>query len=136
MNYGAGIFQFTTSQGGRPTAATIGAESRTFNSRPHKEVDRLGFVENLRGTLSIHDLTRRSTVIHSIAAVLKRLSIHDLTRRSTGVQEPNLSFLNPFNSRPHKEVDGITGSLFHAKNSFNSRPHKEVDRTCQYLVYP
>ena len=78
----------------------------TFNSRPHKEVD--GFqilLDHDRLGLSIHDLTRRSTITMSIQKdmwdfqfttsqggrpdtlqptfLLLNLSIHDLTRRST-----------------------------------------------------
>ena len=76
-------FQFTTSQGGRPfhlccAIRLLSFNSRphkevdpgrtetsdpggSFNSRPHKEVDNLIFVASIGGTLSIHDLTRRST---------------------------------------------------------------------------
>ena len=78
----------------------------SFNSRPHKEVDSSTSSECLEGSdLSIHDLTRRSTIgqcewaeyptfqfttsqggrLASDAASMqdRPLSIHDLTRRST-----------------------------------------------------
>ena len=55
-------FQFTTSRGGR---------------RLFQEVRRHIL------SLSIHDLTRRSTVINRLLKIYSRLSIHDLTRRST-----------------------------------------------------
>ena len=79
------FFQLTTSQGGRRGGDTVltmqtslsthdltrrstRRETRrnfpvsSFNSRPHKEVDRSGLPEGIRGTLSTHDLTRRSTI--------------------------------------------------------------------------
>ena len=59
------------------------SSSESFNSRPHKEVDRFFFAEELIAYLSIHDLTRRSTTLMKLARERKILSIHDLTRRST-----------------------------------------------------
>ena len=56
------IFQFTTSQGGRLISSAF-----LFDSI----------------SLSIHDLTRRSTSLGRRRAVGMDLSIHDLTRRST-----------------------------------------------------
>ena len=58
-------------------------DRETFNSRPHKEVDRKNFYEFYAPILSIHDLTRRSTIIKPIVVLRFCLSIHDLTRRST-----------------------------------------------------
>ena len=59
---------------------------RSFNSRPHKEVDSGQYrTECKRIYLSTHDLTRRSTI---------RSDIHSRGRSS-------------FNSRPHKEVDTL-----------------------------
>ena len=55
----------------------------SFNSRPHKEVDDLGDFLRLGRGLSIHDLTRRSTVSYIKTDSYVSLSIHDLTRRST-----------------------------------------------------
>ena len=57
------------------------------------------------GTLSIHDLTRRSTCFGDPAARTIQLSIHDLTRRSTLLCLNAVLVLSSFNSRPHKEVD-------------------------------
>ena len=79
-------FQFTTSQGGRqagcihpllPACLSIHdltrrstvlrrngkRMARSFNSRPHKEVDAKDGRRRKSGVLSIHDLTRRSTLI-------------------------------------------------------------------------
>ena len=77
--------------------------------------------------LSIHDLTRRSTTAITALSMSGILSIHDLTRRSTdtGTEwaiDTAFQFTTsqggrhcdycaeyvwyPFNSRPHKEVDG------------------------------
>ena len=60
--------------------------SFSFNSRPHKEVDR--------------DCSRLNYI--------NRLSIHDLTRRSTLYLGCTMIALTSFNSRPHKEVDVLT----------------------------
>ena len=56
------IFQFTTSQGGRPLS---------------------GCIVQAQDLLSIHDLTRRSTGRSEGRPFCVYLSIHDLTRRST-----------------------------------------------------
>ena len=37
-----------------------------FNSRPHKEVDLVAICSNLSVLISIHDLTRRSTVVREV----------------------------------------------------------------------
>ena len=90
----ARTFQFTTSQGGRRGAGRADDIKRnSFNSRPHKEVD------CIRITVGI-------LVIH--------LSIHDLTRRSTIPVCIVSCSLCPFNSRPHKEVDPLL-SLVHTQ---------------------
>ncbi len=83
-----------------------GSCSAPFNSRPHEEVDatvavfvsttgvfqfttsrggRLPVGTSIIGKmfLSIHDLTRRSTLTRILCIVFIKLSIHDLTRRST-----------------------------------------------------
>ena len=59
--------------------------SEPFNSRPHKEVDE----------------DQLDLLWDQI------LSIHDLTRRSTMVELDIVKNVRPFNSRPHKEVDMI-----------------------------
>ena len=75
-----------------------------FNSRPHKEVDgRLG--ETLRSRrLSIHDLTRRSTDNHQSAG---SVTFFQFTTSQGGRQRSDYcdNRGDPFNSRPHKEVD-------------------------------
>ena len=109
-------FQFTTSQGGRPlrrqqTASEKPFNSRPhkevdsgfksvsevlqpFNSRPHKEVDDLVQLSDLKGELSIHDLTRRSTGYQPLNRRIRCLSIHDLTRRSTVISHSSLCILS------------------------------------------
>ena len=77
------LFQFTTSQGGRPS--DTGAREALM--------------------LSIHDLTRRSTKKFFGTFFLRALSIHDLTRRSTATVNLIDRIMRAFNSRPHKEVD-------------------------------
>ena len=77
--------------------------------------------------LSIHDLTRRSTI--DIAFENIKLAFQFTT--SQGGRQ-NLAKLcgemAPFNSRPHKEVDGRGIGVCVQHGPFNSRPHKEVDR--------
>ena len=77
------VFQFTTSQGGRRQYLLKKKRDGSFNSRPHKEVDRSGIIQYRFRCLSIHDLTRRSTPPGNLHA----------------------QHIHPFNSRPHKEVD-------------------------------
>ena len=82
---------------------------------------------HLTGILSIHDLSKRSTINGSFAIPAKYLSIHDLPRRSTclvfHIDVDDCSF----NSRPPEEVDKYQANLPAALSSFNSRPPKEVD---------
>ena len=122
------VFQFTTSQGGRHLQdQVLHRKQITFNSRPHKEVD-LMLVDFAHGKkLSIHDLTRRSTIdtrrswrgtlsfnsrphkevdlILELSLSPDALSIHDLTRRSTLSLDLLALSSRSFNSRPHQEVD-------------------------------
>ena len=78
------IFQFTTSQGGRrdSTQALTYTEPFQFTTS-----------QGGRHADAGHPEKRWS------------LSIHDLTRRSTGTIVEHLENLITFNSRPHKEVD-------------------------------
>ena len=101
----ASVFQFTTSQGGRPSIPMKKKIYIYFNSRPHKEVDDVVQVGDRIYIISIHDLTRRSTRIRTrdttsdlfqfttsqggrriritVGILVIHISIHDLTRRST-----------------------------------------------------
>ena len=84
IDYNTGVFQFTTSQGGRLACfENAPVCTRSFNSRPHKEVDRQLLYHVWICNLSIHDLTRRSTRGTGNCFPCMILSIHDLTRRST-----------------------------------------------------
>ena len=125
-------FQFTTSQGGRPKEFRRVSGQKAFNSRPHKEVDLLLSGNTFHSSLSIHDLTRRSTLDTFSTYRLSDfqfttsqggrpgkprvryrntgLSIHDLTRRSTIEENDRSVVCSSFNSRPHKEVDDIASS--------------------------
>ena len=102
--------------------------------------------------LSIHDLTRRSTlegmekpiqrrkpfnsrphkeVDGNIAAMACGTIVFQFTTSQGGRRIRNTPFLLPrlsFNSRPHKEVDSTRASTMRSTRTFNSRPHKEVDR--------
>ena len=81
-----------------------------------------------RQELSIHDLTRRSTYCKLIKSYDRALSIHDLTRRSTSflvgmANYEDFQFTTSQGGR--QEVQEIKVS----HRTFNSRPHKEVDQT-------
>ena len=101
------IFQFTTSQGGRPAVpCSPRSHPVPFNSRPLKEVDVKKQCTNSEyRRLSIHDLSRRSTTEKETDTRNSELSIHDLSRRSTYWTCSLFSVSAPFNSRPLKEVD-------------------------------
>ena len=79
-------FQLTTSRRGRHDSPDSAASLlRTFNSRPHEEVDDLHIQNSpARCHLSTHDLTKRSTSLLHISYHNWGLSTHDLTKRSTG----------------------------------------------------
>ena len=98
-------FQFTTSRGGRLAGEAVEPKKSTFNSRPHEEVDEYLPVFQQTESLSIHDLTRRSTR-HRVLAWITAIA---------------------FNSRPHEEVDKDASYPGLSRQSFNSRPHEEVD---------
>ena len=77
--------------------------------------------------LSTHDLTRRSTVFFASAfctATFQLTTSHG-GRPSPGSPAP--SYLFPFNSRPHTEVDSFSCIACLNCMPFNSRPHTEVD---------
>ena len=100
----------------------------TFNSRPHKEVDIINLCPP--SSTGIFQLTTsqggRPHQRYSCHCS-SDLSTHDLTRRSTsGTTLPQKHLLS-FNSRPHKEVDPDKTSDGDVFPPFNSRPHKEVD---------
>ena len=122
-------FQFTTSQGGRPSLAAPLTEPYLF----------FQFTTSQGGRRTVQVTAKRKAVF--------QFTTSQGGRRAT---IPNFSTGNPFNSRPHKEVDGnfhpkilqnvifqFTTSqggrprrnYFERKSiSFNSRPHKEVDK--------
>ena len=131
------IFQFTTSQGGRLMVASASGFFRSFQfttsqgGRPPQFCQLMGLypfqfttsqggrhVHVIRAPLcidlSIHDLTRRSTHLFWGSVRNLHLSIHDLTRRSTGCPSAPACPEEPFNSRPHKEVDrGMGAGVWH-----------------------
>ena len=143
------FFQFTTSQGGRPEIYLCIFIYVSFNSRPHKEVDRkaIGWpisrkAFNSRPHKEVDLVSGRN---------LLRIFLFQFTT-SQGGRLSSHGFLFPiysFNSRPHKEVDySCSICIYHrglsihdltrrstflqlgrmaAQSTFNSRPHKEVD---------
>ena len=86
--------------------------------------------------ISIHDLTRRSTLNSLILLYVFIISIHDLTRRSTQI---NADHLADFNISIHDLTRRSTvfdRPLSRLRTHFNSRPHKEVDRIFYMFQYP
>ena len=122
---------------------------KSFNSRPHEEID--AFYRCLINVLviSTHDLARRSTTEFYDLGLGS--STFQLTTSRRGRLEKHTKTVPPtyFNSRPHKEVDPEIASeptLHHISthdltkrstaraqfkssctHNFNSRPHEEVD---------
>ena len=105
----------------------------SFNSRPHKEVDAICADFPSDRVLSTHDLTRRSTRRDGEWVDL-------WTFQLTTSQGGRLLFhvlrfrSSPFNSRPHKEVDTLPDSLpalrnhhFQLTTSQGGRQHKEAE---------
>ena len=81
---------------------------RPFNSRPHKEVDKSQLFSakvRLAFQFTTSQGGRRFDMYN--AHFNQNLSIHDLTRRSTLSFPQNPLAAISFNSRPHKEVDHI-----------------------------
>ena len=79
------IFQLTTSRRGRPRISfQDSAIGKSFNSRPHEEVDPpAACMASFMVSLSTHDLTKRSTAANYELKHIADLSTHDLTKRST-----------------------------------------------------
>ncbi len=147
------IFQLTTSRRGRPYFILSPGCSRSFNSRPHAEVDstaRDGVYPlcalsthdlTQRSTsfqvcwipaihLSTHDLTQRSTAILTTSCRRNALSTHDLTQRSTRLFHVQYSHSPPFNSRPHAEVDQTRIRLFSYHVVFQLTTSRKGRRFC------
>ena len=105
------VFQLTISRRGRRLLLTNQFRCRNyFNSRPHKEVDGEFTMAFNYIDISTHDLTRRSTLLE---LSWLQAQLFQLTTSQGG----RLYILNhtnwnlDFNSRPHKEVDGLRGCL-------------------------
>ena len=107
------VFQFTTSQGGRPVVKVVLKLMQDFQFTTSQGGRRVGFCSaGLPGALSIHDLTRRST---------------------SGAYWCLLS-VTSFNSRPHKEVDDkISERLSHV---YALSIHDLTRRSTQHRAYP
>ena len=143
-------FQLTTSRRGRPGAVRssvwfcclsthdltkrstgksriLDMKKQSFNSRPHEEVDEQSSRQALTADLSTHDLTKRSTENIEREGKRGQLSTHDLTKRSTMGAAGSWRLRQPFNSRPHEEVDSDGLLRWTGDRTFNSRPHEEVD---------
>ena len=125
----ASIFQFTTSQGGRRAMWSITNPTMSFQfttSQGGRRVSgSISWLQYLNFQFTTSQGGRLCDHISDRYAFL--LSIHDLTRRSTRTPICCRRYSAPFNSRPHKEVDGAGHRSCSCLGSFNSRPHKEVD---------
>ena len=135
------LFQFTTSQGGRQSDqfwVCIGGTFQFTTSQGGRLAELFGNATTY--VLSIHDLTRRSTektgyswnrvvfqfttsqggrlFCHCRFRYFFNLSIHDLTRRSTSALPQSQDCQDAFNSRPHKEVDGIGSLTYRGTKAF------------------
>ena len=121
-------FQFTTSQGGRRLNRTENETYSVFQfttSQGGRRLDPGQFFKPVK--LSIHDLTRRSTMFDETYIAKIELSIHDLTRRSTTLQPQAQQqiILSIHDLTRRSTISVLCGST--VSESFNSRPHKEVD---------
>ena len=90
-------FQFTTSQGGRlsPQLLQIIYCSLSIHDLTRRSTT-AGLFLMRTGDLSIHDLTRRSTIYPALKGEMSQLSIHDLTRRSTANTHKYREYLYKF----------------------------------------
>ena len=79
-----GSFQLTTSQGGRRRGCPSSGRETYFNSRPHKEVDRLHTsAKRLRSYFNSRPHKEVDLLLSSCGCACNGISTHDLTRRST-----------------------------------------------------
>src|SRR5699024_2372563 len=81
---------------------------RPFNSRPHTEVDNMG-LPGVRSRVPFNSRphTEVDILSHPSLQLQGTLSTHDLTRRSTHYDEFVKHQHYIFNSRPHTEVDNM-----------------------------
>ena len=112
-----------------------------FNSRPHEEVDDQNNPFLVGRYISTHDLTKRSTRMHTKRLDTVKFQL-TTSRRGRLFLRMMKNFVWHFNSRPHEEVDYHFCSKKRSKRgrqvrwgfictnieNFNSRPHEEVDR--------
>ena len=151
------LFQLTTSRRGRQfrlLILNIIAIFQLTTSRRGRRVQNGAGINS--GELSTHDLTQRST--HSPPLYMSR-GIFQLTTSRRGRRcgwNDGHTNINPFNSRPHAEVDvlrlleGLAAFPFNSRphaegdcrgnqctderSSFNSRPHAEVDINISHIL--
>ena len=110
--------------------------SEAFNPRPHKEVDPAPGRIVAGAILSFQSTTSQGGrhMVCFIRHICKDLSIHDLTRRSTLSRMRSGFPHRSFNPRPHKEVDRKTAEDDEEKINFQSttsqggRPSPECDQ--------
>ena len=127
------VFQFTTSRRGRPNLLCVARLTLILSIHDLTKRSTLpGTIVSLRPYLSIHDLTKRSTAPVRTLRASAALSIHDLTKRSTNLTASRTSRSSPFNSRPHEEVD--VSSMFCLANRILSI-HDLTKRSTRWNVF-
>ena len=129
------VFQFTTSQGGRPARRALRPPEQYFNSRPHKEVDVLFDSTICSKLISIHDLTRRSTIPKASDNLP---ATFQFTTSQGGRQDIETAYMIIIIFQFTTSQGGrLRGGILadNTKGYFNSRPHKEVDRTRSTCFY-
>ena len=119
-----------------PTHFRLYRMSPSFNSRPHKEVDtscQVCVVHTHPFQFTTSQGGRRR--VKSCPPLVNTLSIHDLTRRSTVSVLRRCTFFVPFNSRPHKEVDQqcILNRIHHVNFQFTTSQGGRLPPVCRVM---
>ena len=104
-NGNLGIFQLTTSRRGRLFAISFPLVVLYFNSRPHEEVDLIGYRLIPDCYISTHDLTKRSTLKGNFCVMNSAFQLTTSRRGRPLVVLYKAYVPVYFNSRPHEEVD-------------------------------
>ena len=128
-----GSFQLTTSQGGRRRGCPSSGRETYFNSRPHKEVDRLHTsAKRLRSYFN----SRPHKEVDGSAEGVKPDGVTFQLTTSQGGRPLRYNHLNNqsyFNSRPHKEVDIFPLQVYNSV--FNISTHDLTRRSTISLSY-
>ena len=120
-------FQLTTSRRGRRFHDPFRQFPRSFNSRPHAEVDFTVIPNEIIRNLSTHDLTQRSTC-DSGRICLGRDNFQLTTSRRGRLSRTNTANMKViFQLTTSRRGRRLHSAHFTIEVTFNSRPHAEVD---------